>query len=197
MPNSSFWLTSSTRFSAFGCSSQAAVKRVNSRTARFMKSARSGPNRSGRALCRPVRPLAFAAPPHTSKVEPNAPLWRGFRIALVRHELAADGAFGAFEIAVEHRIRDGREMGHDVFADQAAGIGEPVRMLVGRRIEQQPRVLRRPCRADDDAGRLDVPVAVAIEYSRPVAFLPDASVSTRVTVLSARTSAPAARASPR
>src|SRR3954470_7894292 len=110
MPNSSFWLTSSTRFSAFGCSSQAAVKRASPLTARFMNSARRAPNRSGRALCRPVRPLALAAAPHTSRVEPEGAVMGGLSVALVRHELPTDRAFGDLQGLIEHRVRHRREV---------------------------------------------------------------------------------------
>ena len=68
----------------------------------------------------------------------------GFRIALVRHELAADGALGAFHVVVEHRVGDRREMRHDEFSDQPTRIGKTIWMLVGSRIEQQARVLGRP-----------------------------------------------------
>ena len=43
---------------------------------------------------------------------------------------------------------------HHEFADELVLVGKPLRVLVVRRVEQDARVLRRPCREDDDARLL-------------------------------------------
>src|SRR5262249_21158689 len=66
------------RFSMFGNSSPNALMRVNPRAARFMNAARSGPNRSRRALANQPRSLVLSAEPATMNELPKAPLWLVF-----------------------------------------------------------------------------------------------------------------------
>jgi hypothetical protein len=58
-------------------------------------------------------------------------------------------------------------MEHQVLADQAAGIGQPVGKARRRRIQQQPRRADAVAGDDDDLGRLEVldPVGVVIDHA--------------------------------
>ena len=53
-------------------------------------------------------------------------------------------------------------MRHHVAADQPIGIGQPLWMLVGRRIEKDARILWNERRQDDDARFLDLPLLRAV-----------------------------------
>ena len=65
-------------------------------------------------------------------------------------------------VLVEERPRPGREVAHHVLADEPARVRQAFGMLSGRGIEEQPRVLRRPCREHDDARRLHMQLSSRI-----------------------------------
>ena len=88
-------------------------------------------------------------------------------------------------------------MGHDVFAEQTAAVGEPGRMLVGRRVEHQERVLRRIGGEHHYAGLLHLPLLLGV-----VVFDPGHAGAGRIREdpghrAHGRTCAPPRRASPR
>src|SRR5262245_27135731 len=162
MPNASLSLASSMRFSMLGNSSPNAPMRVNPRAARFMKAARSGPNRSRRALAKPPRSLVLSAEPATMNELPKGAFLAGLAVAVVGHELRAGGAHVVLDVLIEHRPRPRAEMRHHVFAEQPARIGEPLGVLVSRGVKHQARVLRRPCGQHHDARLLHLPLLLGV-----------------------------------
>src|SRR6516225_3655367 len=162
MPNASLSLAGSMRFSMFGNSSPNAPMRVNPRAARFMKAARSGPNRSRRALAKPAEIARLERGARDNERAAEGAFLAGLAVAVVGHELRAGGALIVLDVLIEHRPRARAEMRHHVFAEQPAGIGEPFGMLVGRRVEHQARVLRRPCRQHHDARFLHLPLLLGV-----------------------------------
>src|SRR5262249_59708072 len=74
----------------------------------------------------------------------KGPFSAGLSVAVVGHILYARGAHVVLDILVEDRPGPRAKMRHHVFAEKTAGIGEPLGMLVGRRVEHETRVLSRP-----------------------------------------------------
>ena len=80
----------------------------------------------------------------------------GLAVAVVGHVLRAGSAHVVLDVFVEDRPGARGEMRHHVFADQAAPVGEALRVRAVRRIEQDARVLRRPRGEHHDARRLEL-----------------------------------------
>ncbi len=83
-------------------------------------------------------------------------------VAVVGHELRADGAQVVLDVFVEHRRNPRNRVHHHVFADKPVCVGKPFRVLVGRRVEQYARVLPRPRGQHDDARLLDLPLLLLV-----------------------------------
>ena len=66
-------------------------------------------------------------------------------------------------------------MRQHVFAQEAAGIGEPLGVLVGCGVEKKARVLRRPGREHDDARLLHLALFLRAPYA-PVSKKPEKNV---------------------
>ncbi len=92
---------------------------------------------------------------------------RGLAVAVIGHELRAGRAHVVLHILVEDRERARREVGHHVFADQPVAVGEALGVLVGRRVEQEAWVLRRPGREHDHARLLHLALLLAIVIFDP------------------------------
>ena len=87
-------------------------------------------------------------------------------------------------------------MGHHILAQEPARIGQALGVLVGRGVEHDARVLRRPGGQHHDARLLHLLLVLGIEVFDAGHLAAVGLVRTRVTVACARTSAPAFLASP-
>src|SRR6266480_3614429 len=83
-------------------------------------------------------------------------------VAVVGHELRAGGAQVVLHILVEQCPGYRAVVAHHVFSDQAARVGEPPRVPVGRRVKQEARVLRRPGRQHDHARLLHLALLLRV-----------------------------------
>src|SRR5437660_68006 len=86
----------------------------------------------------------------------------GLAVAVVGHVLRAGSAHVVLDVFVENRPGARGEMRHHVFADQAAPVGEALRVRAVRGIEQDARVLRRPGGEHHDARRLELPFILLV-----------------------------------
>src|SRR6202034_2978334 len=75
----------------------------------------------------------------------------GLGITVVRHELRADRADVRRDVVVEQRPGAGNAVRHHELADELVLVGKAVRMLVGRRVQKDARILPRPGGENDDA----------------------------------------------
>ena len=95
------------------------------------------------------------------------PLVAGLAIALVGHVLRAGRAHVVLDVLIEHRPGARCEMRHHVFPEQPAPVGEPLGVLVGRRVEHEARILAGPGRQDDDARLLGLAFLLVVVIFDP------------------------------
>jgi len=74
-------------------------------------------------------------------------------MAVVRHELVANAPRWFCQVLVEDRRNRGAGMGHHVFAEEPAGIGEPVAVLVVAELNQDARFCDAATRAEHHTPR--------------------------------------------
>src|SRR5215831_17255829 len=159
IPNSSLSLASSIRFSMFGISSPKALIRASPRAARIGDAAKFAGLERGTG---------------GEKRAAEGPFSAGLSVAVVGHVLYARGAHVVLNILVEDRPGPRAKMRHHVFAEETAGIGEPLGMLVSRRVEHETRVLSRPRRQHHGARFLQPALLfliVVLDAGHPRALL--------------------------
>src|SRR5713101_5197217 len=79
------------------------------------------------------------------------------------HDTADGGAFVVVQLLVENAVGEGAAVGHEIFADVAAGIGEARWKLIRSGEQEQARSLGAVGGKYDGFGLLQVSVALGVE----------------------------------
>src|SRR5215469_14640306 len=162
MPNSSLSLTSSTRFSIFGSSSPNVPMRVKPRLGPYHEVVQVGAEQVDTGIGNAAELIGLEGGTGNNKRAAEPVLVARLAVTVIGHVLGARRAHVVLDILVEDGERARGEVRHHVFAEEAARISQPVRVLVGRGVEQDARVLCGPGGEHHNTRRLYLPFLLLV-----------------------------------